>query len=65
MKKVMIMSEFGMYWWFALTVPDCILRAMNKEQYYKTMSWVRLCRRTLHQHITPPDIKWLSFNNKV
>lgn len=46
--KKLIMAENNLKWWFTFTVPDRILRTMNKNQYKKTMSWLRLCRRKLH-----------------
>lgn len=36
---------------FKFTIPTKILRTMNREQYYKAMSWLRECERVVQQEI--------------
>lgn len=71
MKKLIASSEPGLQSWFTFTVPDSILRTMNKAEYKEAMSWLRLCRRKINEAITPeflnkclipPEIKWFQLN---
>ena len=41
---------------FKLTVPDKILRRMNKTEYKQATQWLRYCAREVHQQIDYDEI---------
>ena len=36
---------------FKLTLPDRVLRKMNRKEYYAEMHWSRTCRRAIEKKI--------------
>jgi len=45
---------------FVLTLPDSMLRRMNRREYSTVMSWLRLCTREIHI-----GIDWESFDRDL
>ncbi len=45
---------------FKFTLPDKVIRSMNRKQYYTVMSWLRLCARKIHN-----ETNWPTFNKYV
>ena len=45
---------------FVLTLPDSMLRGLNRREYSAVMSWLRLCTREIHI-----GIDWESFERDL
>ena len=55
---------------FRFSLPDNIIREMNRQEYYAAMSWLRNCRRIVADRIDAkiniqmhtPEVKWIQLN---
>ena len=45
---------------FKFTIPECVIRKMNRQQYKVAMRWLRFSARMVHD-----SINWVAFDKQI